>query len=80
MVKKGQPKKKKRLKLRIKVLAKLIVFILIIVALFNYAQNLQIKNIYIIGNTYTKDVDIIEKAGIKDYPKISKIRRKNRKR
>lgn len=76
MVKKGQPKKKKRLKLRIKVLAKLIVFILIIVALFNYAQNLQIKNIYIIGNTYTKDVDIIEKAGIKDYPKISKINKK----
>lgn len=76
MVKKGQPKKKKRLKLRIKVLVKLIVFILIIVALFNYAQNLQIKNIYIIGNTYTKDVDIIEKAGIKDYPKISKINKK----
>ena len=80
MDKKGQPKKKKRLKLRIKVLAKLIVFILIIVALYNYAQNLEIKNIYIVGNTYTKDVEIIEKAGIKDYPKISTLSKKELKK
>ena len=60
MVKKGQPKKKKRLKLRVNVVLKLLLFIGIVSALITYSLNLRIKNIYIVGNNTTKDVEIIE--------------------
>ncbi len=74
MVKKGQPKKKKkRLKIKLNVLIKFLAIILIIAILVNYALNLTIKNIYITGNDSVKDVTIIEQAGLQDYPKISKI-------
>lgn len=73
MVKKGQQKKKKRLKLRIKVVAKLLLFVALIVFSINYINNLHIKNIQIKGNTNIKDVEIIEKANIEDYPLIYKL-------
>lgn len=76
MVKKGQPKKKKRLKLRVNVVLKLLLFIGIVSALIAYGLNLRIKNIYIIGNNTTKDVEIIEIAGIKDYPLIKNLNTK----
>ena len=55
MVKKGQPKKKKRLKLRVNVVLKLLLFIGIVSALITYSLNLRIKNIYIVGNNTTKE-------------------------
>ena len=73
MVKKGQPKKKKRLKLRVNVVLKLLLFIGIVSALITYSLNLRIKNIYIVGNNTTKDVEIIEMAGIKDYPLVKNL-------
>lgn len=73
MAKKGQQKKKKKLKLRINVIVKLLIFIILVTALVSYALNLKIKNIYIIGNTETKDVEIIEKAGLKDYPLVKNL-------
>ena len=36
-----------------------------------------LKNIYIKGNTIIKDVDIIEAAGIKEYPEIFKLNESN---
>lgn len=76
MKKKGQVKKK-RLKLRVKVLLKLLVVILVFFAAFFYMLNLKIKNIYITGTTNIKDVDIIKKAGIEDYPAIFKLNTKS---
>ena len=71
---KKEPKKtKKRLKLRIKVVAKLLLFIAVLGALFYYVQNLNIKNIVISGNEVIKDYEIIEQANIKNYPKFLKI-------
>jgi cell division septal protein FtsQ len=71
MVKKQQ--KKKRLRLRIKVVLKLLLFICIVALSIYYLVNLNIKNIYISGNEKIKDVTIIEKLGIKDYPKIYRL-------
>lgn len=76
MAKKGQPKKKKKRKLRIKVILKILFFLIIVVSLTYYIFNLKIKNINIIGNKNVKDVTIIEKAGIKDYPEIYKLNTK----
>lgn len=75
MVKKGQPKKKK-LRLKVKVLAKILVFLCIVSLCVYYYLNLRIKNIYIVGNTNVKDVEIIEAAGIKDYPLVKNIKKK----
>ena len=69
MVKKQQ-KKKKKLKLRVKVLFKILVFIGLVAFSIYYIKELRIKNIYITGNNNIKDVTIIETLGIKDYPKI----------
>ncbi len=73
MVKKGQPKKKKRLRLKVKVLVKFLVFLCVVSLCLYYYNNLRIKNIFITGNTDTKDVTIIEIAGIKDYPYIKSL-------
>ena len=73
MDKKGKKKTKKRLKLRMKVVGKILLVILVICALFAYINNLDTKNIVIKGNTNIKDVEIIETADIKNYPKIFKL-------
>lgn len=77
-MKEKEPKKtKKRLKLRVKVVFKFLLFIAVVCALFFHVQNLNIKNIVISGNEIIKDVEIIEQAGISDYPKIFKLNKKN---
>lgn len=73
MDKKGKKKTKKRLRLRLKVVAKILLVIVVNCALFVYINNLNTKNIIIKGNTITKDVEIIEAAEIKNYPKIFKL-------
>ncbi len=76
MKKKGQQKKKRR-RLRVKVVITFLLFVIIVAALASYITNLKIKNIYIKGTTSTKDVEIIEIAGIKDYPNIYKLKLKD---
>ena len=71
MNKKGRKIKKRRL--RIKVVLKILLFLVAIGALFVYIKELDTKNIIINGNEYIKDVEIIETANIKDYPKIYKL-------
>ena len=66
-------KKKKRLRLNYKGIFKLTISLLFLVLLFLYFTKLRIKNIYIEGTTNIKDVEIIEAAGIKEYPKIYKL-------
>jgi cell division septal protein FtsQ len=72
MVKKQQ-KKKKKLKLRVKVLFKIILFLCFVAFSIYYIKELRIKNIYITGNVNIKDVTIIEKLGIQNYPKMLSI-------
>ncbi len=69
MKKKGQ----KRLKLKAKMFLRLLVVILIFFAVFFYLINVKTKNICIKGTTSIKDVEIIELAGIKDYPNLFKL-------
>ena len=72
MKKKGTVKKK-RLKLKANILIRLLVIILVFFAVLFYMLNIRVKNIYIIGNEATSDVEIIEAAGIENYPKIYRI-------
>lgn len=65
-------KKKVRRRLKIKPFLTLLVIIIIICSLGYYLYNLRIKNIYIEGNSYLSDYDIIMAADIKDYPKMIK--------
>ena len=70
----AKKKKKKKLRLNYKGIFKLTVSILFLVLVILYFLNLKIKNIYIEGTTNLKDVEIIETAGIKDYPEIYKLK------
>ena len=73
---KGKVVKKKR-KLRVKLLLKIFLFCVIFSFSFLYIKNLNVKNIVIKGNDFVKDVEIIELAGIKDYPKIFMLSKKD---
>lgn len=57
----------------IKRLVKILIIIIIIVGICWYLKDLKIKNIYIEGNTTLKDYEIIELAGIQDYPNMFSI-------
>ena len=63
--------KKKRIKLKNLFIA--IIVLIILGGLIYLYLNSKIRNIYVIGNNYYKEQDIIEIAGIKDYPKFINI-------
>ena len=63
----------KNKKKRIKRLVKILIIIIIIIGIGWYLKELKIKNIYIKGNTTLKDYEIIELAGIQDYPNMFSI-------
>ena len=53
-------------------------FILVLFgSLFYYFYQLPIQNIIIHGNSYLSDYDIIETAGIKNYPPIFQMNRRS---
>lgn len=63
--------KKKRIKLK-----NLFVFLVILIifgTIIYFYLNSRIKNIYVVGNKYFHEQDIIEIAGVKEYPKYKKI-------
>ena len=78
MNKKGKVKKKRR-RLKVKVLLKFLIVLVLIALISVYFYNLKIKNIYIVGNDTVKDIEIIEAAGIKDYPPIFRLNKKKMK-
>lgn len=62
--------KKKKVKIRYKrVLIALLILFLIVFSIY-YFINLRIKNIYIYENNILEDQEIIDIAGISDYPKV----------
>ncbi len=67
---------RRKKKLRVKVLLKILVFLLIIAAIVYYVLNVRVHNIYVKGNVYTKDINIIKSAKIENYPKLIKINKK----
>lgn len=69
-------KRVKKRKLNIKALIILLLIIYLIVMLLYTLFTMPIKNIYITGTNLLKDHEIIEAAGIKDYPAIFKISKK----
>jgi cell division protein FtsQ len=66
-------KKKVRKKLNIKAFIVLLLVIYLIIMIIYYFLSMPIKNIYITGNEYITDNEIIEAAGIKNYPSIIKL-------
>lgn len=60
-------KKKKRKISFLKVLIVFLLIYLLVVGIYKLVT-INIKNIYVIGNTYIKDKYIIEKAGLTNYP------------
>ncbi len=65
--------KKIKRKLKIKTFIKFIIVIVLIVISSYYLFNLPIKNIYIKGNNYLSDGEIISAAKIKNYPRLFKF-------
>ncbi len=70
-------KKNKKRKLNWKRVFKVLIILIIIIGIIYYLINLRIKRIIINGTTNIKDVEIIEKANIKDYPNIKDINLNN---
>ncbi len=66
-------KKVKKKRVKIKSLIFALIFLLIVGSLVYLVLNSRIRNIYVIGNSYYKEQDIIELAGLKEYPKRIKI-------
>ncbi len=69
--------KRKRRKVKRHIKWKILFLYLFIVGLFVsflfYFFTLKVKNIYIIGNASIKDYEIIEVAGLKEYPKFYRL-------
>ncbi len=68
--------KKRRKKLKVKLLLKILLVIAILFCSIQYLFNVRTKNIYVKGNTLTKDIEIIKAAKLENYPKLIKIRPK----
>lgn len=66
-------KKKIKRKINIKGLLVVLLVIYLVFMMIYYFLSMPIKNIYIIGNSNISDNEIIEAAGIKDYPSIIKL-------
>lgn len=64
---------KKKKKNKKKIILKILIIIIILGSLTFYFKNMKIKNIYVIGNNTLKDQEIIELAGINNYPNLFQI-------
>ena len=60
--------KRKKRKLKVKRIIICLLVLISLVVLFLYIKKLPIKNIYIVGNNILSDKEIIEEAGISNYP------------
>ena len=63
----GKKVKKKRIRIMPCIILLLVVCFLYIIIRFIY--NIPVKNIFVFGNTILKDQEIIDEAGLADYPK-----------
>lgn len=56
---------------------KIFIFILLLISFIYYLFNLKVKNIYIFGNNYLTDQEIIELSYLSNYPKLFKYSSRN---
>ncbi len=70
-------KKQVRRHLKLKSFLIFLMIIIIITLIIFYLFQLHIKNIYIKGNNYLSDYEIIKTADIKNYPRIFKVSSRN---
>jgi len=73
MKKKG----KKKLRAGIKIFFRVLLLVIIVAIGTYFVLNIRIKNICIEGNEQVKDIEIIEVAGIKEYPKIFRLSKRD---
>lgn len=69
-------KKKSKRKINIIALVVILLALYLIFSFAYYVMTLPIKNIYIEGNNYVTDVEVIEASKIKNYPSLIKISRR----
>ena len=71
--------KKKKLKVKNIVIFLILIFGITLLSfiLYYFVINTNIKNIYINGNTYVKDIEIMRRSNIVDYPKMLDISTSN---
>ena len=67
---KNKNTKKRKRKIKYKNVFKFLLFVKLIVFVIKFILNSNITNIYISGNNYLKDQEIIEIAKLEDYPSI----------
>lgn len=72
-----QKKKVIKRKFKWKTFFKFCLFVSILFLLFTYLWNLKTQNIFIEGNTFVKDNDIITTSGFKDYPYLFRLKTKD---
>ena len=69
--------KKKKVKTKLKRFIIFLILIIVLIFVFLYYRNLKVKNIYVIGNSYLKEYEIIELSNLKYYPYLYKVSTKN---
>lgn len=71
--------KRKKIKFKNIFLFLLMLIIILLISFFIYTNiiNTKIKNIYIVGNNYVSDIEIIRKAKLESYPKLLDISNNN---
>ncbi len=69
----SKKRKVKKRRIKYKNIFKFIVFLLLILVIVYFILNRKIKNIYIEGNSELTDQEIIDIAGLKNYPKMVSI-------
>ena len=72
-----QKKKVIKRKFKWKTFFKFCLFVGILFLFFTYLWNLKTQNIFIEGNTFVKDNDIITTSGFKDYPYLFRLKTKD---
>ena len=66
-------KKRRKKKIKYKNLIIIFLILLIIFLIIKGITNIKLKNIYIKGNNYLTDQQVIDIAGLKEYPKVIKL-------
>ena len=69
--------RKKKVKTKLKRFIIFLIVVILLVLVFFYYRNLRVKNIYVIGNSYLKEYEIIELSNLKDYPYLYNVSTKN---
>ena len=68
--------KRRKNKIKYKNLIIIGIVLFLIFLSYTFINSIKLKNIYVKGNTFLTDQQIIDIAGLKNYPKITKLNKK----